>query len=249
MNYNSKKVTGTISVTIDGQKFSVNYGTTLLAAAKDLGIDIPTLCHHPGLPPDGNCRLCLVEFEGRLAASCLFPLRTDGAVFLTDSPLVLEARSFVIKLLLSRVPQDGYLSELAERYGVKPEPRLSDGADGCLRCGRCVRACRAVGTEAISLVGRSRERKVTGPFFEPPIDCLGCLACARSCPTGIISFGEEPRTIWGRDFELISCSQCGRIVGTPQELKRLGLENPICPDCRRREYSSAIKNLPQASFS
>jgi NADH dehydrogenase/NADH:ubiquinone oxidoreductase subunit G len=238
-----------VSGTIDGQKFTVEYGTTMFEAAKNLGITIPSLCHHPGLPPDGNCRLCLVESGGRLIASCLFPLRADGEVFLSGSPLVREARSFVLKLLLSRAPGDAYLLGLAEEYDAQVDPRLSDGADGCLRCGRCVRACRAVGSEAIGMVGRGRERKVTGPFYEPPIDCVGCIACARACPTGVIIFSDEPRSIWGRDFDLVPCQLCGRPVGTPQELKRVGIENPICPECRRREYSQALKYFPQSSFS
>jgi predicted molibdopterin-dependent oxidoreductase YjgC len=237
-----------VSGYIDGQYFTADFGTTLLEAAREIGIIIPTLCHHPGLPPDGNCRLCLVEVEGRLVASCLFPLRLDGANYITKSPMVLEARAFVLKLLLCRAPEDAYLLKLAEEYGLKADSRLSDGADGCVRCGRCVRACRATGSEAISFVGRSRERKVTGPFFEAPIDCVGCIACARACPTGYIAYSEKPRSIWGRDFELVLCSKCGRPLGTPEELKRSGVEIQICPDCRRREYSRAKVKLPELSF-
>ena len=245
MSQAKAKVTGTI----DGRDFSVPRGTTLLEAAKALGLTIPTLCHHPGLPADRNCRLCLVETGGKLVASCLYPLRTDGEAFLSQSPMVLEARAFGVRLLLSRAPEDPRLLELGREYGTGPDPRLADGADGCLRCGLCVRACRASGTEAIALVGRGRERKVTGPFFEPPIDCVGCLACARVCPTGFIGFSELPRSIWGRDFDLVACPQCGRPVGTPEELRRAGVENPLCPSCRRLNYSKSLMGLPEASFS
>ncbi|MDR2301852.1 MAG: (2Fe-2S)-binding protein [Deltaproteobacteria bacterium] len=245
MPHTLPKVTGTI----DGLKFEVSPGTTLLEAAKTLGITIPTLCHHPGLPPDGNCRLCLVESGKKLLPSCVFPLRESGGAFSTQSPMVFEARAFVVTLLLSRAPKDKNLLKLAEVYGAQADPLLSDGEDGCLRCARCVRACRAGGSEAIALIGRSRERKVAGPFFEPPIDCVGCLACARSCPTGVIAFGEEPRSIWGRDFDLVKCPRCGRPIGTPEELKRAGLTDPLCPDCRRREFSASLLELPEASFT
>ncbi|MDR2386485.1 MAG: (2Fe-2S)-binding protein [Deltaproteobacteria bacterium] len=244
MDHTLPKVTGTI----DGHEFEVCHGTTLLEAAKTLGIKIPTLCHHPGLPPDGNCRLCLVETGDKLLASCAFPIRASGGVYLTHSPLVFEARAFVLKLLLSRAPNNKELLKLAEEYGAQADPRLSDDPDGCLRCARCVRACQAAGSQAIALIGRGRGRKVAGPFFEPPLDCVGCLACARSCPTGLIACGEEPRVIWGRQFDLVKCPQCGRTVGTPEELKRAGITSWLCPDCRRREYSQALKNLPEASF-
>ncbi|MDR3135315.1 MAG: (2Fe-2S)-binding protein [Deltaproteobacteria bacterium] len=245
MSDNYPLVTGTI----DGLEFAAERETTLLEAARRLGINIPTLCDHPGLPPDGNCRLCLAESGGKLVASCLFPLRASGAAFLTRSPLVMEARGFVISLLLSRAPEDAYLMALAEEHGVSANPRLADVADGCVRCGRCVRACQATGSEAIGFVGRGRQRKVTGPFFEPPDDCVGCLACARACPTGYIEFGEEPRSIWGRDFELAKCPACGQAMGTLQELERSGSKSPVCPACRRRAYAESLRGLPQASFN
>lgn len=242
MGKDTKKVSGTI----DGRETSVPRGSILLRAALDLGIGVPTLCHHPGLPPDGNCRLCSAETGGRLVASCLYPLRDDGFVVQTRSPLVVEARRFVLGLLLSRAPADGYLLGLAGEYGAKADPRLADGADGCVRCGRCLRACRAAGSEAIALVGRGWGRKVAGPFYEPPIDCVGCLACAQACPTGAIAFSEEPRSIWGRDFGLARCGSCGAILGTPGELARSGVEVTLCPSCRRREYSRAVASLPPA---
>ncbi|MDR0354441.1 MAG: (2Fe-2S)-binding protein [Deltaproteobacteria bacterium] len=239
-----------VSGTIDGREVAVPWGTTLLEAAASIGTVIPTLCHHPALPPDGNCRLCLVEVDSRLAASCLFPLRRSGFSVSTESPKVFEARAFVLKLLLSRAPNDEYLKELAVKYEAAPDPRLGDLADGCVRCGRCVRACQATGTEAISLVGRSQERQVTGPFFEPPAQCVGCLACAKVCPTGYIVFSEErtSRSIWGRDFEMVLCPICGEPVGSLQELARAGAAEELCPACRRRAMASALVSGPGLSL-
>jgi NADH dehydrogenase/NADH:ubiquinone oxidoreductase subunit G len=231
-----------ITGTIDGLPVTVPKDTTILEAASLLGITIPTLCFHQGLPPDGNCRLCLVEFKGRLVASCVYPLRTQSFEVLTQSPSVRRARAFIISLMLARAPLDPKLLSLAAAYEVKGPVISAVEADGCLRCGLCVRACQAGGEEAISLVGRGFQRKVSGPFFEPPVDCVGCLACANVCPTGIITFTQKGffRTIWGRTFELVRCPQCGRPFATAGELKR-GDGVTICPDCRRRKLAKDLE--------
>jgi NADH dehydrogenase/NADH:ubiquinone oxidoreductase subunit G len=239
---------GTVRGLIDGRPVEVPAGTTILEAARLFSIPIPTLCHHEGLPPEGGCRLCLVESRGSLVAACLFPLRAGGFGILTMSPEVRRARAFVISLLLARAPEAPRVLDLAAEYGVAPDPRLARlEPDGCLRCGRCVRACAAAGAEAIGLAGRGPARKVTGPFFEPPADCLGCLACARVCPTGVIRFEEARgrRRIWGRDFGLVPCPSCGRAWATEAELAfRGGFEGAVCPDCRRRAMAEALAAAP-----
>jgi NADH dehydrogenase/NADH:ubiquinone oxidoreductase subunit G len=241
----------TITGTIDGRRLKVERGTTALEAARSLGLEIPTLCLHEGLPPDGNCRLCLVEISGGLAASCLYPLRSEGFEILTASPAVLASRSFVLSLLLNRAPKDPVLLRLAGEFGASPNPRFQDDPDGCLRCGRCVRACRSLGTEALCLVGRGRDRRVSGPFFEPPSDCVGCLACARVCPTGHVKFEEEGdrRRVWGREFQLSSCPSCGRPWATAEQLARDRAPDAICPDCRRRLMARALSAAPRPSPS
>ncbi|MDR1298498.1 MAG: (2Fe-2S)-binding protein [Deltaproteobacteria bacterium] len=238
-----------VTGTINGRTVAVAKDTPLLQAARDNGVGIPTLCHHPALPPDGNCRLCLVEVGGKLAASCLYPLREDGFSVVTESGKITGARAFVVKLLLSRAPEDECLLRLAALYQTAPDPRLAGDEDGCLRCGRCVRACHAAGSDAVALVGRGRSRKVAGAFFEPPADCAGCLACARVCPTGAVKFREtkNSRSIWGKEFSLAPCPVCGRTVGTPEELARAGLApgDALCPECRRRAMAGALLALPE----
>lgn len=231
---------------IDGREVQAPRGTMALAAARDLGLAVPTLCHHPGLPDEGGCRLCLVEAGGRLVASCLYPLREDGFQLRTDTPAIRQARAFVLELLVNRCPSSPRLLALAYEYGVEPEPRFqADDGSLCIRCGRCTRACEAGGVTAISLVGRGWGRKVSGPFFQPPEDCIGCLACASVCPTGHIRFTEaqDRRSIWGRDFELIHCPACGKMLGTPEQLQWLGLEPGPCPDCRRRETADSLRMI------
>ena len=232
-----------VSGRIDGREITVGRETSILAAAAVAGAAIPTLCHHEGLPPDGNCRLCLVEMKGRLVASCLYPLRDSGFDILTQSPRVRSARRFILTLMLTRAPEVPRIRELAEEYQAAPESRFTDEADGCLRCGRCARACAESGAEAVALVGRGRARRVAGPFFQPPEACRGCLACVEVCPTGVIAWSEAGgrRSIWERDFELLACESCRKPFVTSEEWARLGGASPrLCPACRRKANAAGL---------
>ena len=236
---------------IDGRKVAVPRETTILAAARSAGLSIPTLCHHEGLPPDGNCRLCLVEMGGRLVASCLYPLRDGGFDILTQSPEVRSARRFILSLFLRRAPLAPRLLALAEEYQAGPAPPFAGEPDGCIRCGLCVRACAAGGAEALALVGRGHGRRVTGPFFEPPEACRGCLACASLCPTGVITWSDQGgrRRIWEREFDLLACETCQSLFVTPEEWARLGGASPVCPVCRRRAMAEGLLNkFPPAAY-
>ncbi|MDR2455644.1 MAG: (2Fe-2S)-binding protein, partial [Deltaproteobacteria bacterium] len=159
------KIPAIVEGLIDGRQIAAEAGTTILEACRQNGIGVPTLCHHEGLEAEGGCRLCLVEMDGKLLASCQYPLRSSGFKVLTMSDEVKRARRLVIALMLTRAPDSKVVLDLARAYGVRQDPRLNRSpADGCLRCGRCVRACAAAGGEAISLVGRGAGRRVMGPF-------------------------------------------------------------------------------------
>lgn len=235
---------------IDGREIRVPWGTTALAAARSLGLAIPTLCHHEGLPDEGNCWLCLVAVGGRLVTSCMYPLRDGGFEMFTDTDAVRRARRFVLELLVNRCPASPRLSALGAEYGVAPDLRFA-AADGelCIRCGRCVRACAANGPTAIGLVGRGRARRVAGPFFNPPEDCVGCLACATVCPTGKITYTEKGsrRSIWGREFELIRCPACGEVIGTAEQFRWVGAATDPCPVCRRRATAEGLARAALAA--
>jgi NAD-dependent dihydropyrimidine dehydrogenase PreA subunit/RNA polymerase subunit RPABC4/transcription elongation factor Spt4 len=105
-----------------------------------------------------------------------------------------------------------------------------------------VRVCKLQASEAISLVGRSSEREVTGPFHRPPEDCVGCLSCAINCPTGRIRFKDDglTRTIWDRDFQLIPCPVCGERHFTKAQLDFFQVESPLCPRCRREKMAKEL---------
>lgn len=249
-----------IEVTIDGRKIEVEKGTTALEAARTLGIEIPTLCYHPGLPPDGNCRLCQVEILDRgrksLAISCMYPIRGPVEIF-TDTPAVIKARKFVIRLLLARSPRSPVIQNLAEKYGVTlPDDRFvqKGDIDLCIRCGRCVRACAELGNDCIDFVSRGWEKEVNTPFKEPAGDCRGCASCAEVCPTGAILVTEKDntRTIWGRTFELVACEMCGKHFATKEQLEAAKPEvepedkRILCPTCRRRVEAEGIGKYARA---
>lgn len=122
-----------VNITIDGQPAQAQSGQTVLEAARSNGVDIPVLCHHPALPPEGACRVCLVEVEKQrgLQPACTFPV-TEGMVVHTESERVVAARKFVLELLFSeRIHYCMYcavsgsdttsqceLQRLAYRYGL-----------------------------------------------------------------------------------------------------------------------------------
>lgn len=91
-----------ITLTIDGKKVQVNPGTTILQAAKQAGIEIPTLCYLKDINEIGECRMCIVEVEGKkgFATSCIQPVE-EGMVVHTHSPNVLEARHVNLDLIIS----------------------------------------------------------------------------------------------------------------------------------------------------
>jgi len=183
-----------VSLTINNRVVEVPEGITLLEAARQTGVHIPTLCYHKAMKPYGGCRLCLVEVtqgdRTQLTTSCTYPA-SEGLKVVTDSEEVLEARRLIIDLLWSRCPEVPELAEIAQQLGVT-EPSFSKGQDDCILCGKCTRVCselQKVG--AISFMGRGAKRQVTTPFGEFSEVCRTCGACAFVCPTGHIkNIGE-----------------------------------------------------------
>jgi len=118
----------TIRITIDGQPTDVAPGTMVLAAARGLGVDVPTLCDHPSLEPSGACRLCVVEIThadwggwSGLVTSCLYPVE-EGLEVSTTSPKVRETRRGLLELYLARCPDSGESEAGARREGVDGTP-------------------------------------------------------------------------------------------------------------------------------
>ncbi len=126
---------GEVSLLINGLYVKVPVGKTLLDAARQLDIDIPTLCYHPDLKPEGQCRLCLVEIgewpRTRLVNSCTYPAE-KGLTVQTHSEKVLEARRMVLELLLARTPKAELIQKMAAEHGVTESRFKSDRPRGTL---------------------------------------------------------------------------------------------------------------------
>ncbi|GMQ63119.1 NADH-dependent [FeFe] hydrogenase, group A6 [Vallitalea maricola] len=198
-----------VKITIDGKEVQVPKGSTILDAAKKLGIDIPTLCHldlHDTkmVNKTASCRICVVEVEGRrnLAPSCATPV-VDGMVVRTNTIRVLEARKTVLELLLSDHPKDCLtcaksgrcdLQDLAEKFGVREvrvtgksqstykqdySPAIIRDMDKCIMCRRCETMCNEVQTVG-ALSGINRGfDAVVSPAFESPLSETVCTHCGQ----------------------------------------------------------------------
>ncbi|GAB4349945.1 MAG: hypothetical protein Kow0099_33260 [Candidatus Abyssubacteria bacterium] len=174
-----------VRLTIDGIPTQVPEGTTVLEAARDMGIVIPTLCHDPGLSPYGACRVCIVEERkgnrASLEASCTLPV-TEGQQILTNSERVKKARKIIIELLVASCPKSKKLQDLASIYGVN-EIRFKIKDKGCILCGLCVRLCKEqMQSGGIGFVGRGTSRKIATAFGVKPEECRNCGACEWICP-------------------------------------------------------------------
>jgi bidirectional [NiFe] hydrogenase diaphorase subunit len=235
-----------VSLTIDGIPVQAPAGQTLLLTAKANGIDIPTLCYHPELKPEGHCRLCVVEIGAaprtRLVNSCTYPVE-PGLVVQTASAKVLQARRMVLELLMAQAPAAEIIKEMAAAMGVY-ETRFTKGdpAARCILCGQCVRTCReVVGVSAISMAFRTPKKLVATPFKEESEACIGCGSCVFICPTNTIAYTEQDgvRTVWGRKFELQPCRICGNYIAPKAQLEHWAklTGDPVesfytCRDCR-----------------
>ena len=179
-----------VRITIDGRATTAAADATILDAARQMGVSIPTLCHYRGLSPYGACRICLVEIDTlrgpRQVASCSYPVE-DGLVVRTGTEAVRESRRTVLELLLAEAPQSQELAQLAAELGVSSTP-LEKAAEGkCILCGLCVRTCNdLMARGAISMFGRGGKRRVSTAFRESSDQCQACGACVFVCPTGAV---------------------------------------------------------------
>jgi ferredoxin len=156
--------------------------------------------------------------------------------------------------LLARCPGSKLIQQLAAEHGVHGtsfEPR--EKPDLCILCGLCTRICESAATSAITTVKRGHAREIGTPWGGPPPDCIGCLACAHVCPTGHIRFEERglTRSIWGREFELQPCAECGAPLAITVEqaaflAKRQAMDPSYfsrCETCQRKSTAQVFGRL------
>ena len=184
-----QKATEEVIVQIDGKELKAAEGMTVLEAARNAGIFIPTLCHHEKLAPYGVCRLCTVEIDVRgwkkLVAACLYPVEQDLVVN-TRSAKVDKIRKLILEFLLAHAPNSPQLQELAQEYGADKD-RFEKEASFCILCGLCVRYCAEIKKKhAVGYVNNGTRREIR---FVPEIalkECAECKECFPLCPTSYL---------------------------------------------------------------
>ena len=178
-----------ILLQIDGREVEAREGMTILEAARDAGVSIPTLCHHEKLEPFGACRICIVEVESngakKLVASCV-SLVEKNAVIATRSKTIDRFRRTLIELLLSHAPESPPLADLAAEYGAD-KTRFEQDASFCIHCGLCVRYCAEIKKKnAVGFIDRGIRKEIA---FLPEIairECPSCKECFPLCPTSYL---------------------------------------------------------------
>ena len=210
--------TNMVSITLNGQPLEVASGTTVLDAAKDFGLSIPTLCSNDRLRTLGACRLCLVEVdsEEQLHSACSFTL-TDSVDIQTHSPRVLASRRMTMELLLARSANNSEqfngrepFHQLVHEMGIRQQrflpgslpaptdmssPALQFNPNACIQCGLCVAVCNDMqDVHAINFSGRGIEQSIQAGLEQDLADteCNACGQCAVVCPTG--AFVEQDGT-------------------------------------------------------
>lgn len=215
-----------LNISINGLPVVVESGTTILQAAQQANIVIPTLCYHKDICVAGNCRVCIVEVVGqkRLSAACATPVE-DGMDILTNSLKVRNSRKHIIELLLSEHNADCTkcykngkceLQDLASEYKIMTQdfieliehkvytvdrfsPSIIKDDSKCIRCQRCVRTCAQLqGVNALTVAHKGDKMKIS-TFFEKSMNdvvCTNCGQCINRCPTGALVEKNYIEEVW-----------------------------------------------------
>lgn len=204
-----------VNIKINNMSYQVPAEATVLEAAREAGIDIPTLCYLKSLNEIGACRMCMVEVKGArsLVAACVYPVN-EGMEIYTNSPKVQASRKTTLELILSvhdrkclSCPrnQNCELQKLCNEMGIEDEdkfegampPAIEDNTTSylrrnnakCILCRRCVAACQQQVVSVIGANNRGFDTEI-GCAFEAGLNDVPCVACGQcivSCPTGALT--------------------------------------------------------------
>lgn len=219
-----------VTLTIDGITITVPAGTTILQAANERGIKIPTLCHHPNQSVKANCRVCVVEVEGSrvLQASCATPV-SEGMIVKTNTTKAVTSRKNSLELILSHHAWDchhcvrignGVIEDL------KPELCAYCFMCNCVRDGDCELQRLAIEYDINQLQYEWVDHdyqldKSTSSIVLDPNKCILCRRCIGMCSEiqtvhalGIINRGCESKLVPALDAKLVDspCVMCGQCV-------------------------------------
>lgn len=214
-----------INLKIDGTAVTVPDGTTILDAARQANIDIPTLCYLKEINEIGACRMCVVEIKGspKLNAACVYPV-TEGMEVITNSKRVFDARRTNLELLLSNHRRECLscsrsgsceLQKLCRDYDVEDEGRF-DGAmtpstvddsathmirdnSKCILCRRCTAVCEHNQAAAVIGVNDRGFNTHIGSAFDAPLNTVACVSCGQcivACPTGALRERDDTDKVW-----------------------------------------------------
>ncbi|MEX0326435.1 MAG: NADH-dependent [FeFe] hydrogenase, group A6 [Puniceicoccaceae bacterium] len=213
-----------VKAKINNVPVEVPYGTSILDAARMIGIKIPSLCKHQDLLPTAACGLCIVKIAGqaKMQRACATPLE-EGMEITTNDGELTSIRRTVLELIISNHPNSCLtcgrngnceLQTLAgefcirddrfKRYVPEIEPDKSNGSISidftkCIKCGRCIQVCQEMqNVWALSFLERGIKTRMApaGDIFLAESPCIKCGQCAAHCPTGAIVENDETATVW-----------------------------------------------------
>ncbi len=214
-----------IRLEINGIALEVPAGTTILDAAKQVGVRIPTLCHHPDVKAWAACGICVVRngTSPKLLRACCTEV-SDGMRIVTHDPELVRIRKSVVELILSthpndclRCPRSGKceLQRVAMEFGIRevpfPRPAIKSipkdcstpsiilDPDKCIKCGRCAIVCQEMQKVwALEFIGRGENMKIA-PAADLPLNdspCIKCGQCSAHCPVGAIYERDATAKVW-----------------------------------------------------